>query len=249
MAMLDLDPARRPAAADCARLLAGLPSMTLASQRPSPGQASLGQPSVGQASSGQPSSGQPSLGQPYFGQPFPGRPGAGWAELRPASAAGPSSDTAAMTRPVAVGTAGRRPRRRGRVVTAIAGMVALVVAGSLIALRFHGSPQSSGTTAGGTSAPPATPAASWPGTATASAPARPAGATSPSRKTASTAPKLVPVPHVVGMTFTRARLILIGDGFRVVGRHVRPGQTVTSTSPSGKARAGSVITVVYGTGL
>jgi serine/threonine-protein kinase len=242
MAMLDLDPARRPAAADCVQLLAGLPSMTPASQRPSSGSASLG---------------QASLGLPYLGQPFPGHPGAGWAEPRLAGAAGPSPDTAAMTRPVAVGTAGHRPRRRGRVVTAIAGVVALVVAGSLIALRFHGSPQSSGTAAGGTSAPPATaPATSRPGTATASAPARPAGATSPSRaatpttrKTASTAPKLVPVPHVVGMTFTRARLILIGDGFRVVGRHVRPGQTVTSTSPSGKAPAGSVITVVYGTGL
>ena len=162
-----------------------------------------------------------------------------------------------MPRPVDVGTAGRRPRRPGRAVTAIAGVVALVVAGTLIAWRLHGSLASPGPAAGGTQAPAATTPAA---TATASAPARPAGSAPPSRAAgpttratpsgpASTAAKLVPVPDVVGMSFTRARLVLIGDGFRVAARHVRLGQTVTSTSPSRKAPAGSVITVVYGTGL
>lgn len=54
---------------------------------------------------------------------------------------------------------------------------------------------------------------------------------------ASTAQALVRVPDVVGMPFTRARLVLIGDGFKVTGGHTRLGQTVTSTSPSGRAAA------------
>jgi hypothetical protein len=245
MAMLDADPARRPVAADCVRMLSGLPPMAPASRLASIGQASPG-------------------------QPFPGPPGVGWAQSGPAGvAAGPTADTVAMTRPVAVGTAERRPRRPGRVVTAIAGVMALLVAGSLIALRFHGSPQSPGTAAGRTSAPPAPSAAptstgaggaARPGTVTASPPARPAGPTPASRAVtptasatasgrASTAVALVRVPDVIGMPFTRARLVLIGDGFKVTGRHTRLGQTVTSTSPSGRAPAGSVIIVVYGTGL
>jgi len=256
MAMLEPDPARRPAAADCVRLLSGMPSMASASLPPAFGQASpvhasLGQPSPGQASRIQPS--------------------AGWTEPGPAGAAGQPSATVAMPPPVAAWTAGRHPRRRtGLVVTAIAGIVALLVVGSLIALRFHGSPQSSGTAAGGTSAPPSPSAATTPaasaaasrtGAPTASAPASPTGSTSASRADAtpatsvtasapaSTAPALVPVPDVVGLTFTKARQVLLSDGFQVVGRHPRLGQTVTSTSPSGEAPAGSVIIVVYGTGL
>ena len=57
------------------------------------------------------------------------------------------------------------------------------------------------------------------------------------------------MPDVVGMTFARARIVLAGDGFKVVGEHARLGQVVTATSPSGQAPAGSVIVVVYGTGL
>ena len=66
---------------------------------------------------------------------------------------------------------------------------------------------------------------------------------------AATGPAMVQVPNVVGMTFAKARLVLLGDGFRVAGEHARLGQVVTSTSPSGQAPAGSVIIVVYGTGL
>jgi hypothetical protein len=51
------------------------------------------------------------------------------------------------------------------------------------------------------------------------------------------------------MTFTKARLLLGGDGFTVVGKHTRVGQVVTRTNPrSGKVPAGSLIIVVYGTG-
>jgi len=256
MAMLDPDPARRPAAADCVRLLSGMPSMASASPPPALGQASFG---------------QLPLNHTYPAQSSPGQPGVGWAEPGPVGAgAGQPPTTVVMPPPAAASTADRRPRRRtGLVVTAIAGVVALLVAGSLIALRFYGSPQSSGTAAGATSAPPSPSAATTPttsaaasrtGTATASAPARPTGSTSASSAAApatsatasapaSTAPALVPVPDVVGMTFAKARAVLIDDGFRVVGSHPRVGQTVTSTSPSGQAPAGSVIIVVYGTGL
>jgi beta-lactam-binding protein with PASTA domain len=59
----------------------------------------------------------------------------------------------------------------------------------------------------------------------------------------------VPVPDVVGSTFTQARLLLVSDGFTVVGRHTRLGQIVTRSNPStGEAPAGSLIIVVYGTG-
>ena len=161
-----------------------------------------------------------------------------------------------MTRPVAEATGGRRTRRPGRVAMVLGGALALLVAGSLIALRFHVSPQSPGTAAGRTPASPArsaptTPAASAaasrPGTATASAPARPTASPPASRTAApaasatvsapaSTAPALVPVPDVVGMTFAKARLVLIGDGFKVVGRHPRLGQTVTAPARPARPR-------------
>jgi beta-lactam-binding protein with PASTA domain len=58
----------------------------------------------------------------------------------------------------------------------------------------------------------------------------------------------VVIPNVVGMGFSQAERLLQSDGFTVVGTHNPPGKTVVSTSPSGAAPAGSVITVVYGTG-
>jgi hypothetical protein len=52
------------------------------------------------------------------------------------------------------------------------------------------------------------------------------------------------------MAFAEARLKLVDDGFKVVGRRTRLGAaTVTSTSPSGRAPADSVIIVLYGAGL
>jgi serine/threonine-protein kinase len=247
MAMLDPDPARRPAAADCVRLLSGLPSQA----------AAAGPLPVGPLPGGPLPMGPHSVGQP------------GWAG--PGSfggAAGQEHATIVMPPPPAAPPAAGRRRRPGRVAAVIGGVLALLVAGSLVALRLHGSPQVAGAAAGGTSPPAASgavtsPAAPRPGTAAASVPA-PAPSASPpavptasatasakatatpsARPTASTRPPLVKVPNVVGMTFTRARLVLIGDGFKVVGRHTRTGLTVTSTSPSGRAPAGSVIIVVY----
>jgi hypothetical protein len=262
MAMLDADPARRPTASDCVRLLSGLPSMATAPL----------QPALGQASPGQPYPDQAAVSQPSHRQAGAGWPRAGWVEPALAAEMAASSATVAMTQPVAAATGGRRPRRPGRGAAAIGAMLALFVAGSLIALRLHESPRSAGTAAGRTPASPARSAAttrapsaaasapSPPRTATASAPASPTGsprssrtATPTTRPTASApagpAPALVPVPNVVGMTFAKARLVLFGDGFKVAGRHARVGQTVTSTNPSRKAPAGSVIIVVYGTGL
>jgi hypothetical protein len=233
MAMLDPDPARRPTAGDCVGLLSGTPSLVPAPARP------------------------------------PLARGTGWAGPGPVvGPAGQPPATVTMTRPVALPTASGRPRRPGRVIASIGGVLALVLAAALIGMRFHAAPQASGTAADGPSAPPTRSAtttapatsAARPGSATASAAPRAAGtpsgshaatptATATAGATASAGPPLVPVPHVAGMTFSRARLVLTDDGFKVAGRHARLGQTVTSTSPSGRAPAGSVIVVVYGTGL
>jgi hypothetical protein len=51
------------------------------------------------------------------------------------------------------------------------------------------------------------------------------------------------------MTFAKARLLLVSDGFTVVGKHTRRGQIVTRTNPAtGVVPAGGLIIVVYGTG-
>jgi beta-lactam-binding protein with PASTA domain len=51
------------------------------------------------------------------------------------------------------------------------------------------------------------------------------------------------------MTFAQARLLLVSDGFTVVGKHTRVGQIVKRTNPpAGNVPAGSLIIVVYGTG-
>jgi serine/threonine-protein kinase len=90
-------------------------------------------------------------------------------------------------------------------------------------------------------APPASSiAAPASGGATASLPASPS---------LSDTPPPLPVPDVVGMTFTRARLLLDSDGFTVVGRHTRVGQIVTRTNPpAGEVPAVGLVIVVYGTG-
>jgi serine/threonine protein kinase len=73
-------------------------------------------------------------------------------------------------------------------------------------------------------------------------------AASPTASPSATSTPVVPIPDVVGMGFARARLLLVDDGFRVLGRHTRVGQIVTRTNPSGQALAGSVVIVVYRTG-
>jgi hypothetical protein len=253
MAMLDPDPASRPGAADCVRLLSDTPALAPAAVQALVGQAPVGQQPVGQ---------QP-VGQQPVGQPGGAGPGS-------FGGAGQPHATIAMTSPAATRAPAGRPRRPGLVAAVIGGVIALLVAGSLVALRFYGSPPSTGSAAGSTSAPaasgavttPAAPAAtSRPASAAASAPAHAspashsatptasATASATSSAPASTAPALVPVPDVVGMTFTKAWLVLTGDGFKVASRHPRVGQIVTSTSPSGRAPAGSVIIVTYGTGI
>jgi serine/threonine-protein kinase len=73
-----------------------------------------------------------------------------------------------------------------------------------------------------------------------------AGTNSTAAAPASSTPDLVPVPNVIGMNFEQAQRVLQGDGFTVAGQRGQHGSKVVSTSPSGEAPAGSVITVVYG---
>jgi hypothetical protein len=48
------------------------------------------------------------------------------------------------------------------------------------------------------------------------------------------------------MSFAQAQRLLQSDGFTVVGQRGPHGSKVVSTSPSGEAPPGSVITVAYG---
>lgn len=164
-----------------------------------------------------------------------------------------------------IATAPSHPRGPGRrrLAAALGGAAALALAGSLIAWQLQTAPGAPGPAAG-TAAPPASrPATAAPATTRpASAARRPAASSAPattgpaetsaaaSSPAASTpaSPAQVTIPNVVGLSFTSARLLLDHDGFIVVGRHTRLGQTVTGTSPSGHAAAGSVIMVFYGTG-
>jgi Protein kinase domain/PASTA domain len=251
MAMLDPDPASRPAAADCVRLLAG----PAASPAPvaGPGAPLAGTPLAGGAGAGPASA---MAGGP--GRPQPGRvadparqdPPTAW--LPPPAAgtpAGPASP-------------GRR-RRPGRVGLVAGALAALLAAGLVGAWALRDSPPADAPVGPATtSTSPSAPVTSAPArtaspTRSAAAPSSPApapsatatpGARATASAPAATGPALVPVPDVVGMTFAKARLVLLGDGFRVAGEHARLGQIVTSTSPSGQAPAGSVIVVVYGTG-
>jgi hypothetical protein len=238
MAMLDLDPARRPTAADCVRLLSG---------------EAAGAPGGWGAGS------LPAAAGMAGGGAAPPRP-----DLSP-----PGAVTSVLTSavPASLTAPGQRrgPGRR-HLAAALGGAAALALAGSLIAWQFHTAPGAPGPTAS-TAAPPASrPATTTPATtrpasaapasrpAASSAPATtgPAGtspaASSPAASTAASSPAQVAIPNVVGLSYTSARLLLEHDGFVVVGRHTRLGQTVTGTSPSGHAAAGSVIMVFYGTG-
>ncbi len=235
MAMLDLDPARRPTAADCVRLLsggaAGVPG----------GWGAAGLPAVAATAGG-------GAAPP---PPDPGPPGAVTSVL-----------TSAVP-PIATAPSHPRGPGRRRLAAALGGAAALALAGSLIAWQLQTAPGAPGPAAG-TAAPPASrPATAAPATTRpASAARRPAASSAPattgpaetsaaaSSPAASTpaSPAQVTIPNVVGLSFTSARLLLDHDGFIVVGRHTRLGQTVTGTSPSGHAAAGSVIMVFYGTG-
>ena len=274
MAMLADDPASRPAAGECVRLLSG-------AQFP---------PHV--------------PGRPVRSRHLPGllgfgRPGSGHAEPgRAAGAAGADPVAALVTRPDAPRPTARRPRRGGRGALAVAGLLVLLLAGSVTAWRLTGTSSGRGLAASGAatttaaagraatatpvaasgsasrsssaaaatrpSAAAVTPATTPSATRASSRPPSPAASTvappsaSPTARptasptaspSASSTPSLVPVPDVVGMTFAQARLHLVADGFKVVGKHTRVGNLVLRTNPAaGMVPAGSVITVVYGTG-
>jgi eukaryotic-like serine/threonine-protein kinase len=81
-----------------------------------------------------------------------------------------------------------------------------------------------------------------------SRPASPTGArtASPTVKAPpSSTPAVVAIPDVVGLRFAKATQVLESLGFTVTGKHSRTGQVVTRTNPSGTAPAGSTIIVVY----
>jgi hypothetical protein len=263
MAMLADDPVDRPSAGECAQLLTS-------AQFPAPGP-----------------------GRPVRSRHLPGQVDGDTAEPDPLSgAAGEDPVTSPVTRPDAPRPAARL-WRSGRAALTVAGLLLLLLAGSVTAWRLSAAPGAGGLAANGarTTAPASSAAAaahpaaagsaSRPSSAAATPrgptaavapttfrsavpasprPASPAGSPSPSptgspsasssaSAPASSTPPLVPVPDVVGTTFAKARLLLVSDGFTVVGRHTRLGQIVTRTSPSaGEVPAGSLIIVVYGTG-
>jgi serine/threonine-protein kinase len=258
MAMLADDPARRPTAAECVRSLSS-------AQFPAPS------PVLSVGNWRRP--GHPGQDEPMAG------PVGGAASEEPVL-------TPVARRPGAHTAAGR-PRRPARAVAAIGGIVLLLAAGLIAALRFGVSPKGTDLAAGESTEHAASHAtatlavtASVPRSGSAaSSPGHPAGspatsgfasptgvrsvspsssprASSPATTaagptasaTASSSPSEVSIPNVVGMSFPQAERLLQSDGFTVVGTHNPPGNSVVSTSPSGSAPAGSVITVVYGAG-
>jgi serine/threonine-protein kinase len=277
MAMLADDPASRPAAGECVRLLSSAQFPP-----PVPDQPARRRHLPGLLGSGLLGSGLLGLGLLGSGQVEPG----------------PDADTAAgpvaalATRPDARVPAAPRRRRAGRGAFAVAGLLVLLLAGSVTAWRLSDASSSRGLAASGaaattaaagqavTATPVAAGSASRPSSAAATrhstaaappamsppvtSPSAPRASSRPTSTAASTAasppasptvspaasaPTLVPVPDVVGMTFTKARLLLVSDGFTVVGKHTRAGQVVKRTNPAaGNLPAGSVIIVVYGTG-
>jgi serine/threonine-protein kinase len=267
MAMLAGDPADRPTAVDCLKLLSGA--------RPA-----------------RPAAGGRLLRRLLPAETDPGPPG-----LSPVTDAGEEPAGAFATRPTGARTTAGRPQRPRWAAVAIGGAALLLLAGSITAWRLSDSPRVAELAARGTVTSPAasrtagtkTPAAAAaaprsssagpPGSAAASPaayrsaspggsrPASPASSrsASPSRSpatsrsatpsasptasaSAASTPPLVTIPAVVGLTFTKAETKLENHGFTVVGKHTRVGQIVTRTNPSGQAPAGSKIIVVYGTG-
>jgi serine/threonine protein kinase len=262
MAMLDSDPASRPAAADCVQLLSDARSTA------------------------------PVPGRGVRRLRLPGRAGPGQPELSPVTHTATEEPAAAsVTQPTATRTTARRPRRADRVILAVGGVALLLLAGSLTAWRLSASPKpsvlalhstaapapashaaaaktpaaaahtprSSATVAPAPASAPAPPASSRTAPPASSRTVSPASSRTASPKSTPTAsptvsasatstPPIAPVPDVVGMTFAQAQAALKSDGFTVVGDHTRVGQVVTRTIPSGHAPAGSVIIVVYGRG-
>ena len=266
MAMLADDPVLRPTAGECLQLLSSAQFPA-----PAPGLPVRSRHLPGQVGSGPTDPGSPAgekgedprtalVTRPDTARPAAVRRRAGRAALAVAAllaallagsitawrlsgaASGrPLAASSRVTTPSAAGSASGTDSAAGapRSAAVVPATPRFTPAVSSPAVLAPGSPPASparGPAASHTASPPATPAPSTPSAPSASAPA-------------SSTPPLVPVPDVVGMTFTKARLLLIGEGFTVRGRHTRLGQIVARTNPSaGEVPAGSLIIVVYGTG-
>ncbi len=102
--------------------------------------------------------------------------------------------------------------------------------------------------AGAPSAPPASSRTASPTSSPAKSPASTRAASPTASASPSSTQSLVKIPDVIGLTFAKATTRLENHGFIVVAKHARVGQIVTATDPSGEAPAGSMVTVVYGTG-
>jgi PASTA domain len=102
--------------------------------------------------------------------------------------------------------------------------------------------------AGAPSAPPASSRTASPTSSPAKSPVSTRAPSPTASASPSSTPSLVKIPDVIGLTFARATTKLEKHGFIVVAKHARVGQVVTATDPSGAAPAGSIVTVVYGTG-
>jgi len=229
MAMLAHAPASRPTASDCLRLLSSAQSPLPVPDQPGTVQLGTFQP-----------------------------------ESRPAVGPGRGPVTVPLPPPAPVHAVGRRARRPGRFIMAAVGAAVLLVAGIVTVMQFQGGAQGSGPVASGstrTVTGPATHVQSGSAIRPASASAPGSPTSSPAASAASTpkanpvvssptagAAALAPIPNVIGMTYTKARLELLNAGFQVKGRHTRLGQTVTRTIPSVQAPAGSTVIVVYGAG-
>jgi serine/threonine protein kinase len=269
MTMLASDPADRPTAAECAELLSEArspapvpgrrPLRRLLPGQPAPGPLEL-RPVIGAATE-EPAAA--SVTQPTAARATPRRPRrldrvilavGGVALLLLAGSvaawrlsASPKPSVVALRSAAAPAPASRGASAKSPAASAAASVPA------------HGSssaaPASAAAPASPAAAGPAPPPSSRPAPPASSRAAPPTSTPTPSPRAsptpsapATSAPPVVPIPDVVGLTFADAKAELQSDGFRVVGDHTRVGQVVTRTAPSGSAPAGSVVIVVYGRG-
>ena len=265
MTMLATDPADRPSAGDCVGLLSGARAAPPGSGlralrrhlagRPNPGQPGLG-PETHAGGEAPPSTSviRPAAARPTAGRSRrPGRVAfavgglvfllaagsiTAWrltASPQPSELAARSSVTSA---PASRATAASTPSAPALAPRSSAAPTARPVPASAVPARSV-SPVPSRSPAAARSR------SASPKSSGSAAPTRTPPASSTPSASSSGTPSMVAIPDVVGMTFTKAKQTLKGDGFTVTGKHTRVGQIVTRTNPSGEAPAGSRIIVVY----
>ena len=259
MAMLAADPAGRPAAGDCIRLLSGESAPgRRARRRRLPGQPGPGQPELSpvvDAAAAEPAAA--AVTRPAAVRPAAGRTrrldrvafavglailvlGASLTAWR--YTASPKASVPALRSTSAPPAASHDTTRAPAASSSRPGSAAPPQSAPAVPATSRPASRASSGHATPAGSRPASPAR----TATASPTASPTG--SPTASAPASTPPLVTIPDVVGLTFAKARAALQSDGFTVVGKHTRTGQIVTRTKPAGQAPAGSPITVVYGTG-